>query len=65
MLATKALPEMETEKEQIAAEHQASMGTMSVSDQMQELEVCDLILLCNNIYLCCAEVPVQTKVSAE
>ena len=44
MMATKALPEMETEMEQIAAEHQVSRGAMSVGDQMQELAVCDFIL---------------------
>lgn len=57
MMATKALPEMETEQEHIAAEHQASMGALSVGNQMQELEVCDLILLCTK-YLYSAKLPV-------
>ncbi|KAK9841308.1 hypothetical protein WJX74_003594 [Apatococcus lobatus] len=38
MMATKALPEMEAEWQQVEDEHQANMGAMSVSDRMQELE---------------------------
>lgn len=50
MMATKALPEMEAESEQVAVEHQARMGARSVSDQMQESEVCIIIPMSKTIF---------------
>ena len=39
MMATKALPEMEAERAQLAAEHQQTLGSMPISEQMSALQV--------------------------
>ncbi len=39
MMATKILPEMETEHAQQAEKHQQAMGALSTADQMAALQV--------------------------